>query len=261
MSDREKLPEWIDRFNEGTLRGEDLEKFIEMLKRNPKLRDEVNLDRELNQILEEDDLIEFRKKMLKATRSRRLPGQNLLLLAAMIIIIIGLFSLIYYSVRRSDPDHKNVATISDTSSIRNEKNRRVIAQDSLYPRPTPAGSPILKNKEEDGGSILLAQNFTPNPALESLLGTTTRNGYFKMIRPDNMAVFPKGGGILFEWKTLDTGPVGIVIVDNRGIKITDFKEELKNYKKVSTSQLRAGLYYYKLMIKDELVYIGKFIIE
>ena len=261
MSDREKLPEWIDRFNEGTLQGEELERFLEMLKTNPRLRDEVNLDRELNQLLEEDDLIEFRRKLMKVTRSRRSPGQNLLLLmAALILILIGLSTLVYFSARRTLPGKKDLVTFQDSTAAGNEKapeNNR----DSVNPQQMQGISQDTGRNRVDEKNRLLAQNFIPDPAMESLLGTTARSGDFRMIRPADGTVFRKSSVIEFELKIPDNRHVRLIIAGNTGRKVAEYKLEKRNHQKVNASSFSPGLYYFKLLIHDELVYAGKFIIR
>ena len=71
MSDREKLPELIDRFNNGKLTGEKLTAFLEMLKTNPRLREEVRLDSDLNEILANMDILELRQKILSIQQNRQ----------------------------------------------------------------------------------------------------------------------------------------------------------------------------------------------
>ena len=51
--EREKINEWIVRYNEGTLDGEELEMFLRMLEHDEELRREVSVDQEINRVLEE----------------------------------------------------------------------------------------------------------------------------------------------------------------------------------------------------------------
>jgi hypothetical protein len=110
MSDREKLPELIDRFNSGDLKGKELTAFLEMLRANPRLREEVRLDADLNNILADTDTIELRKKVLSLKKHRQNRQSNdlrLFLIAASLLLLIGLEVLLLLT-KKPVPPHGNV---------------------------------------------------------------------------------------------------------------------------------------------------------
>jgi hypothetical protein len=254
MSDREKLHEWIDRFNDNDLSGEELERFLEMLKTDPRLRAEVRLDKELNSILAEEDEIEFRRKILDVMKKRS-PGQqrNWLLMAAMFLVLAGMVALFFWAVRKPLRQDEKNQPFTSTDTI----NRTV--------RPVPAfprkdnmrpGSHTPQEKRE-----LLADNFTPNPAFENMLGTTVREGGITMLKPDNGLTFHHRSVIRFEWKKTEGRAVRIQIVDPSGRQALNVENITHSWLEVPADSLPPGLYYYKVVVEDELVHLGKFFVR
>ena len=99
MSDREKLPEWIDRFNNGELSGKELTSFLEMVQRDPRLSEEIRLDKELDSILKDEDLLEVRAKIRDISSrnlKRRGSRRKFYLMAASFLILIGAGTLAYF---------------------------------------------------------------------------------------------------------------------------------------------------------------------
>jgi hypothetical protein len=120
MIENEKLPEWIDRYNANDLKGEELEEFLLLLERDPELRKEVRLDKELNKLLSETDILELREKIIKAKPKD--DGRNTLislwLLAASVVILIGLtfYSYFQWSGTKAKLDlFENEFSLNDTS--------------------------------------------------------------------------------------------------------------------------------------------------
>ena len=98
MIEQEKLPEMIDRFNNKDLHGKELKEFIELMKQDPELRLEVKLDKDLNEILSDSDILELREKVLKCkipkeSNYMRLP---ILFLAASVTFLIGLAIFVFF---------------------------------------------------------------------------------------------------------------------------------------------------------------------
>ena len=122
MIDKKKLPEFIERYNNKQLHGKDLEEFLEMLKNDPGLRLEVKLDKDLNEILAEPDVIEFRRKLIKnrIPEEKDGPGLSLYLFAASVALIISLAVLAFIWIRKSG--HASLKTeyqfnLPDTNNI------------------------------------------------------------------------------------------------------------------------------------------------
>jgi hypothetical protein len=265
MNKHDKLPEWIDRFNNKDLHGKELEEFLELMKQDPELRREVKLDEDLNKILTDNEIIELRKKLDKyriPKESNRI-GLPIIFLAASIVILIGLVALIFILMRHSDD-----ATIksdytykSDTSSL--GKNQLSYEEqlavdlaifDSIKTRQEQA-------RKEPDDEFLLTDNYKPYPPYESMVGEVNRAIDFKLITPSASDNIRKASVIGFSWETKSVYPLVITVTDNKGQSL--FVSDPIQGRKFSynTSKLNEGLYYVKFILNDEIVYFAKFTLK
>jgi hypothetical protein len=266
MNEHEKLPEWIDRFNNKDLHGKELKEFLELVKQNPELRREVKLDKELNEILADKEIIELRKKIIKY----KIPKESnhnwlpIFFLAASITIFIGLAIFVYLWLRQDDDiimKTDYTYNPSDTSIYRKKEitGEEQVALDratfdSLASRKKQG---VIKTKDE----ILLTDNYQPYPPYESMVGEVSRAINFKLIKPSASDTFRKRSVIPFSWETGSFLSITIIITDNKGQSL--FVSQPINGKKFlyNTSKLTEGLYYVKFIYNDEIVYFGKFTLQ
>ena len=256
MSDREKLPEWIDRYNQHTLQGEELEKFLRLLKDNPRLQEEVRLDHDLDESLKDEEALELRKKMRTAGRKYRQKQENgrkdplrYLLLAAMLVLIAGMaFLLFWYSKAPSYPERNESGLLGDSLPGIPDKNKPHPGKDSA--------TRVTQRMQKD--EKLIAENFRSNPAFESLLSATIRNGTFLLLAPKDTVVFRGKSSLDFSWKQEGQDPVEIRIMDNRGRTVAGPVRPVGTAASVTIGSLPAGLYYFKITRNEELVHMGKF---
>jgi hypothetical protein len=266
MIEQEKLPEWIDRFNNNDLKGKELKEFLELMKQNPELRREVNLDKDLNEALADTDILELREKVLKCkipreTNHMRLP---ILFLAASSTILIGLAVFAFLWMKQEDDTMIKTAFPffypPDSSAIKNnlpedeQMALDIAAYDSLKSIQKQSGN-------QSGSKILLTDNYKTYPPYESMVGEVSRAISFKLIKPGASGTFRKGSVIAFIWETASVLSVTITITDNKGKSI--FVSDTINGKKFlfDTVKLTDGLYYVKIISNDEIVYFGKFTLQ
>jgi len=263
MIDKESLPEWIDRYNNKKLHGRDLEEFVELMKNDPELKLDVKLDKDLNEILEETDIIELRRKIIKnkIPKESNGPGLSFFLFAASVTIFIGLAILVFIWLRKTDDEIMNAEykyIRADTVKITKKQLTpdEQIAQDkatidSIISRKNRGE--IKTNKEK-----LLADNYTIFPPYEGLIGETSRAGYFKLLKPEIATDLIKGSVVTFSWETILMNTFTIIITNNKGQQV--FVSPVITGKNFSfnTSELSEGLYYYKFIHNDEIIYFGKF---
>ena len=266
MNEHEKLPEWIDRFNNKDLHGKELREFLELMKQNPELRREVKLDEELNEALADTDVIELRKKIVKY----RIPKEGnhswlpVFFLAASITILIGLAIFVYIWMKQADESiMKTNYTYypSDTSLI----NKKQLTNEERMTNGRVESDSVTSHKKpgdiKTDDKLLLADNYKPYPPYESMVGEVSRAVNFKLIKPYDSNTFRKGSLITFSWETASFVVVTITITDNKGQSLfvsqpIDDKKFLFN-----TSKLPEGLYYIKFIYNDEIVYFGKFTLQ
>jgi hypothetical protein len=265
MNNHEKLPEWIDRFNNKDLRGKELKEFLELMKQDPELRREVKLDEDLNNILADTDIIELRKKIIKykIPKEGKHTGLPTLFLAASITLLIGLAFFVYLLIRQEDDPitKSDYSFITDTSSLPKKQltNEEQVAQDMAT--FDSIASRKKRGEIKSDNKMLLSDNYKPYPPYESMVGEVNRAINFRMINPTASGNYRRGSLIKFKWETETHIPLIITITDNKGQSIVvsgpiKGKEFIYN-----TSKLTEGLYYIKFINNDEMVYFGKFTLK
>jgi len=267
MNEPEKLPEWIDRYNRNELHGKELEEFLAMLDQHPQLRKEVQLDKDLNEILRDKEIIELRKKIAKIKERSEDRGTRLILymLAACAIILLGLTVYYFFQwnearIRMMTPIHE--FSLTDTSfklkgkEIKpNQMEIDMATIDSALARERRGDSSIRKRVR-----AMLAANYNPYPPFESLVGEITRAGYFRLIHPQAGKSFTPGNKIIFSWESESSMTLTLEITDNKGQVQYHTGELTTKSLTIESLKLTPGLYYFKFLEKDEIVYFGKFTI-
>lgn len=249
--ERQKINEWIDRFNEGSLKGEDLATFIQMLHDDPELRKEVNVDREINRMLEERDLLEFREAVLKAGK-RSSPGKwRWFLLAATVVVLLSAGG---YYLFRTLP----TADIPEKSRLA-EHPTRAPGEVPLKELPTTIGKEAEKSKEviPHREKVLLAKSFTPCPSLEHLVGETTRAEGIILLEPLSEITVSRGDTVQFSWRMTGKDSLKILFYDNHEQQILIAVPDTPDRYSFPTGSYQRGLYYWKLLKDDQLVTAGK----
>lgn len=269
MSKNEKIHEWIDRFNDNELNGEELKDFLELLKDDPALRAELRLDKELNELLQDKGLLSLRKRIIQVRKDRedRGTGRKVFLLAASVLIILVLSVVLYLVVGLKTRDDKILQTNNNPANgIRVNKNS---SPELKYGKNNPGKQQLINDtlsKNRHGifnhqNQPLIASSYKPFPPFENLIGTHLRSEYFKLIEPFSGSHFKTGSTILFSWQTDISHPLTLVIMDNQGQRIFDSHPVHDQSLKVPSGILKNGLFYFKILREDEMVYFGKFTIE
>jgi hypothetical protein len=173
------------------------------------------------------------------TLAPRAEGHAMLYRAAAVVAIsVGIAAVLYFTWPPSEPPVQSAVT----SPLRRP--------DSTVP-PAPRATP-----SHPGISEPIAANYSPLPELESLAGGNTRGEAFEDLSPDS---WPRGGEITLRWKTSSPGPWTIVLVDNRGKTLNESKADREEIS--LPGRFRPGLYYWKVLRNEELIYVGKFRVE
>lgn len=266
MIEKEKLPEWIDRYNNNDLHGKELKEFVELLKNNPELRLDVKLDKELNEILAETDIIELRRKIIKnkIPKETNSPGLSLFLLAASITILIGLAIFVIRWMKKADNEILKTEyefKLADTSIL---KKKQFTADEQVALDKATIDSIISRKKRGEiktNDEKLLTNNYTQYLPYESMVGEISRANYFKLFKPSFTDTFRKGSVVTFIWETTSSNTVTITITNNKGQPVFESQSINRKNFHFNTSKLSGGLYYFKFINNDEIIYFGKFTLQ
>ena len=258
MSNREKLPELIDRYNSGTLTGDELTAFLEMMNNNPRIIEEVRLDKELNEILANQDILELRKKILsvqKARDQKKGPDFHYLLLAASLLFLIGIEVILFLNNKNPFHSAQTVQTHKITPIINKE-------QGATGQQSTTGDNRIADKKIPDRKTdTRIAANFRINPAYENMIGATRAGGSFRMVLPVPGHIYNANSIIRFKWIRNGKDLIELKIMDNTGLTKGETAPLKDNQYSFSAGSLKSGLYYYKVIQNDEILYLGKFVVE
>lgn len=245
----ERINEWIVKYNEGSLDGSDLEEFIKLLAEDPELRKELQLDLEIDRILQERDLLEFRKVILKA-REGNSPGKlRWFLLAATIAVLLTAGGFVLYRAL--------FLAKSESPQISKQSN----APEYDKPGIGKTGPVDKTDSVPEQKKLLFAEHFVPLVSLESIVGEVTRADDIVLERPVSAIKISCGETVTFSWKTESSDPVVICLFDNTGKKVQTVRPTGKSNYLMKTGNLRPGLYYWKLLKNDQLVTAGKIRME
>jgi hypothetical protein len=263
MNENEKLAEWIVRFNNHDLHGEELKEFMDMMKQDPELRREINLDKDLNEILTETEIIELRKKLLKFRPPKETfnLGLHIFILAASVTLLIGLAFFVYLWRNQGNDAIMNTGNAFNPSDTSIYSNYPLSHKEQVKPDDSTSDSlkDLMIQKGRNGANkTLLADNYKPYPPYESMVGEVSRTGNFKLINPSSSASFRKGNVISFIWETDDSHSLIIKMTDNKGeLRFVSGSIDGKSFL-FDTSKLAEGLYYVKFIYNDEIVCFIKF---
>jgi hypothetical protein len=268
MNNVQKKHEWIDRFNENELEGDELKEFLELMNNDPVLRAEVKLDKELNEMLQEEGILELRRKISEVRNRRENQGlsKRVILLAASILILLATSVFLYLAIRVKTGNDRSLQ--GNNHPAKGPGITRDVAPALNNGKDIPgkqpaAGDTQTKNRPgifTNQNQVLIA-SFQPFPAFESLIGTHVRSGNFKMTAPPPGARFTTSSPILFSWELDKPGTVTLEIMDNKGELVSDLHGIQDRSIEIFPGKLKNGLFYFKILKEDEIVFFGKFTLE
>ena len=267
MNENEKLPEWIYRFNNTELKGKELEKFLAMMEKDPSLRKEVRLEKELTEALTEKEIILLRKKLQKAKSFKEIEPYTyyLYFLAACAVILI--IMLIQAITEFNTATRKALEPLQalNRSSWGKPSNGEMMNPDQMEIDKATIDS-ILAREGRGDSSIrkqiraMMAAKYSPFPEYEGLVGEINRANDFRLLSPQMNEKFRNDEEIQFIWETSSFHPITIIITDNHGLKVKE-RSSIKE-KSVSLGPFSSpGLYYFKIIEDDDLIYFGKLTIR
>ncbi|MEI7660944.1 MAG: hypothetical protein WCK34_02040 [Bacteroidota bacterium] len=249
--------DWIDRYNDQELGEPERSYFQQQMNNNPLLRAEVFIDSKLNTFLQDEEMLELMGRIntvaLKAGKHRFLV--KWLRLAAAILCLAAIGAAVYLIGRKpeSAPVLSGQRTILPLKKPVHENplDERVVENG-------PLTNPLSLDKDGILREPLLADNFKPMAELELLAGSVTRAAPFRLVLPSANVTALKGLPVDFRWTPGNTRlPVNLVLLNNHGIVVFDTSCISGNEYRMETAVFPQGLYYWKIIYDDELVFMGK----
>ncbi len=153
------------------------------------------------------------------------------------------------------PQDQNIAPKDEENIATNEEKptEEIINPPVKQERPREE----IKPEIDEDNRVLYAANFVENEELESMVGTVFRSEEFTIISPVNERSYKEKDLIQFEWE--DKVSLKLTILDNT--EEERFVKDLEKNRFATLFDFDPGIYYWKLETADELLHLGKFIIE
>jgi hypothetical protein len=253
MIENIKQNEWVCRYNDGDLHEPELSAFLKMVSSDRNLQRELILDRKLDEILSDTDLLAFRKILLNSCRKKSRPWyQGALLIAATLLLLVSVCA-IWLIVKK--PGNADLAG-----------SYRTVVKHSGNPNSKVGEKPMrsMKVKSRRESENKIAQNavkesaYVPLAYMERLCGESLRAEPLKIISPLPGTEFVKKRQIRFEWEsTVHSGCI-LEIMNNKGDMISSIDTEGAGIFVFNAGSFSRGLYYWKLLDHEDLLYVGKF---
>ena len=121
----------------------------------------------------------------------------------------------------------------------------------------PPSSGGIDSSSKGTGKSLLSDNYAVSPELEGLIGVHYRSSDIEVESPTVGERIH--GKVAFKWTWGEKEKVILRIVNNKGKEVFLAQTNENGYQFSGT--LDRGLYYWRLETTDELVYVGKFLVE
>ncbi len=161
-------------------------------------------------------------------------------IAAVLVIGISIGLVSYYLTMLVD-EHTLLRGSTVAREYLNQGKQGIVPSDSL-------------NVSKQG---FFADNFTVSPDLENLVNAHLRSFSIRVLSPLNGENFTKR--ILFQWKADVDDRLTLKILSNKEKILQTISVRGSRY--VFSRKIPPGLYYWKLESKDELLYLGKFLVK
>jgi len=256
MKKPEVQSDWIDRYHENALNQSELKRFNGLYDVSGILRAEVEVDRCLNELLTDQDTLDFYQKINSVSCKQFSTNWQrfLLLMAASFLILFTVGTLLYLLVKFNPAADilKNEAPL-----VQKTESSGAIIPES-YPEMAHAGKPSSISRDEFLLPYPPTSCFEVLPELELLVGAHTRTSTFKLIAPIPYQQMAVGSVVVFIWEYIGPSlPVTISILNNRGQSIFKTPSIEGNSYLLDTGDLQKGLFYWKITMDDELIILGK----
>jgi hypothetical protein len=252
--------DWIDRYTDNDLPEPEKKLLMERMHASPVLRAEVEMDARLNSFLMDDGVQDLMAKVQKVSKKNAgsVRVMKSMLIAAS-VLCLAMMSGIIYIVHISRATNRLAVNKPDVPKQQEEENRTATWNNQLSKRTSADGHVMSAITFINGGSIL--SKLEPLKEFQFLVGSVTRSSPIKLISPGVITSVQPGTSVLFSWHCIENSEqLALIIMDNHGAMVTELPVNEKDTVTFNTSGIPEGLYYWKILADDDLVFMGKLII-
>ncbi len=182
---------------------------------------------------------------------------------AMVAVLAGLsFYLYRYLDRPKAIDHIEIdrPIANDPGELKNldqEKDTPLISTPKKEgtENPTKSTTPVPESDVRD----LYAANFVPSESMELLLADQLRSTGLELVSPGNEKVQNWEGGIDFQWAGVSGEGLSIQLENNRGDRL--YEQPIVGLTHTIQIELEPGIYYWRLESEEDLLMLGRLVLE
>jgi hypothetical protein len=236
--------------------------FKEQLKSNSLLRTEQKLDARLNEFLADNEKIGFMAKICNlAEKSRNYRKKKAKMAFAAISFMLVWVLIAIFQLNRI-PNHQQV------SAIQPDKKNSVSESTISFPEVKKLSNKELHKQERFFDNDCFPLSVDPYrilPEYEILVGSIYRHGDLILTSPCPVSNCNLKDSIVFSWKSMhnhDLSELTIRFTDNRGNQVRQSTLDQSALRFTILAQtLGPGLFYWKILVNEELTGVGKVSIQ
>lgn len=251
--------DWIDRFRDNDLNEVEKLLFLDHLKHNPELRREFELDKQFDRLMGDADTLEF-LEILKSLPYRKEVVKKRIhrLLTAATIVGFLTFGTAYLLINQLIKEEPAVTILNNREMNDTGLNSEPV---NSFTRPPDTESGFLSQKPHyDCGTQNDEDLYQPLQEYEWLVGAEYRDGALELAYPAPDTTISLDGSVNFRWYLTsgEDDDVTFVIVNNKGkvVRETVYKRDAMGLS-VQAATLGPGLFYWKLIVADNIAGMGK----
>ncbi len=254
MNDFLTQSHWIGKFTDKELSPDEEVRLLAQASYNPLLRNELRLDKDINEVFDDFELISLSDTIRSAVshEKSRVILPLYVKIAASVVILITLTALAGLLVNYSK-QNPGQSFHDRNPLLRHETNGLFGFMQAYHMQDMPA----TPAKRRDLALSSSFNSYSLRPEYEFLIGTATRDVSVFVISPLPRVRCKADSQLQFSWRWVsEVVPVSIEVIDNRGRLMLNSTQILDMSYSLETRHWPKGLYYYKIITVDELVTIG-----
>jgi len=183
---------------------------------------------------------------------------------AMVAVLAGLSFYFYRYLDRQKPiDNIEVDSpiANDPDQAKDTKNLVEEDPGNSTPKKEDTANPPKSTipKPEKDVRELYAANFVPSESMELLLADQLRSGNIELMAPDTEEAPGWRDGISFEWSGVNAESLSLRLEDNQAEVL--YEKAVENLRHTIYLDLEPGIYYWRLESEEDLLMLGRLILE
>ena len=265
MIDEMNIDQWISRFYAGTLNKHERRLLIQYISDRSSNRHRDSVDYEIESFLADRELIEFRQNVARICKRYRTDSGakpryfSAWLVAASLMLLLATGITLLLMMNASPFIFRPGISNAMLSQAEYESDKKADQWNLQSPSWKDRGVIIARHEYGvmDQKNAAYQNNFIPNPYMESLVGVIMRSGQSTLFSPPRESFVSQGDKVRFEWKR-GNGEVALIeLTTNQGVCFLSKTVKTASGLSISTKDWEPGVYYWRLVVDDQLVTVGK----